>query len=221
MQTDEQTGAEIARQMCLAVAYLHSQGVCHRDLSQFLDYLSCSAQRTAEPDNVLMTNGDSPIIKISDFGLAKMVDAQTFLRTACGTPTYLGRRPLDSNVRLIILAAPEVVLQSGSSGYSFAVDAWSVGVIIYAILSNASPFDEDSQENLAERMRRRSPDMAMLSNMGISAAGARRESLFECSPDFGDRLRLCCEAHDNRPQETHDSWCVSMAGKPAHIDFPA
>jgi serine/threonine protein kinase len=91
MQTDEQTGAEIARQMCLAVAYLHSQGVCHRDLSPSTNRRRCFAQRLTEPDNVLMTNGDSPIIKISDFGLAKMVDAQTFLRTACGTPTYLGR----------------------------------------------------------------------------------------------------------------------------------
>lgn len=109
---DEAEGAEIARQICLAVAYLHSQGVCHRDL---------------KPDNILITAGETPLIKVSDFGLAKMVDAATFLKTACGTPSYL---------------APEVVLNRSSSGYSFAVDAWSIGVIVYAILTNSSPFDE-------------------------------------------------------------------------------
>lgn len=116
--------------MCEAVSYLHrcavsfvsvtphpnrvhSRGVCHRDL---------------KPDNVLLTNGENPIVKISDFGLAKMVDNMTFLRTACGTPTYL---------------APEVVLnQESFGGYSFSVDAWSIGVIVYAILANSTPFEE-------------------------------------------------------------------------------
>lgn len=77
---------------------------------------------------MLLTNGENPVVKISDFGLAKMVDNMTFLRTACGTPTYL---------------APEVVLnQDAYSGYSFAVDAWSIGVIVYAILANSTPFEE-------------------------------------------------------------------------------
>ena len=59
--TEEEPAAEIARQICLAVEYLHKQGICHRDL---------------KPDNVLLTRGESPIIKVSDFGLAKIVDNQ-------------------------------------------------------------------------------------------------------------------------------------------------
>ena len=70
----EEQAAEIARQILLAVHYLHGAGVCHRDL---------------KPDNVLLTRGDNPVIKVSDFGLAKAVDGMTFLKTACGTPTYV------------------------------------------------------------------------------------------------------------------------------------
>jgi serine/threonine protein kinase len=72
----------------------------------------------------------------------------------CGTPTYL---------------APEVILQGADGlGYSFAVDAWSVGVIIYACIANASPFQEDETLPLAKRMETRFPDLALLVEMGCS-----------------------------------------------------
>lgn len=79
---------------------------------------------------------------------------QTFLKTMCGTPTYL---------------APEVILQGPNGpGYSFAVDAWSVGVIIYSCIANASPFQEDDQLPLAERIHTRKPDLQLLDDMGCS-----------------------------------------------------
>jgi serine/threonine protein kinase len=55
-----------------AVAYLHSKNITHRDL---------------KPENVLFTDGVN--IKISDFGLASMVDAQDAMKTLCGTPQYV------------------------------------------------------------------------------------------------------------------------------------
>lgn len=38
----------------------------------------------------MMTKGSHPRCKVTDFGLAKMVEEGTKLQTACGTPTYLG-----------------------------------------------------------------------------------------------------------------------------------
>jgi serine/threonine protein kinase len=46
----------------------------------------------------------------------------------CGTPSYL---------------APEVVSQVDGSGYDNAVDSWSAGVIVFSMLTNTSPFEED------------------------------------------------------------------------------
>ncbi|KAJ7103964.1 kinase-like domain-containing protein, partial [Mycena belliarum] len=66
--------------------------------------------------NCCQTKNKPPIVKVADFGLAKIVDSMTMLRTMCGTPSYL---------------APEVVSQQNSSGYDSLIDSWSVGVILF------------------------------------------------------------------------------------------
>ncbi|KAK0462542.1 CAMK/RAD53 protein kinase [Desarmillaria tabescens] len=106
----------ITWQLCDALAYVHSLGVTHRDL---------------KPENVLLTQDDPPIVKVADFGLAKVVDSLTMLRTMCGTPSYL---------------APEVVKQENHQGYDNLVDSWSVGVIVYSMLTNTTPFIEDENQ---------------------------------------------------------------------------
>lgn len=45
--------------VCDAVAYLHERGIAHRDL---------------KPENLLLTKGSRPLCKVTDFGLAKMID---------------------------------------------------------------------------------------------------------------------------------------------------
>lgn len=43
-----------------------------------------------QPENILYSTPDSEaIIKISDFGLAKVVSNENFMITACGTPSYM------------------------------------------------------------------------------------------------------------------------------------
>ncbi|GAA5861228.1 hypothetical protein JCM3774_002234 [Rhodotorula dairenensis] len=130
---------EIALMICEAVAYLHSRGITHRDL---------------KPENLLLTRGEHPVCKVTDFGLAKMVDDQTRLLTMCGTPTYL---------------APEVILNPNpAAGYSSIVDAWSVGVVLWCCLTNQTPFDESESEPLASRMRSRQVDMSVPQSLGVS-----------------------------------------------------
>ncbi|KAJ9123983.1 hypothetical protein QFC22_000774 [Naganishia vaughanmartiniae] len=73
--------------------------------------------------NILLTSDVPPIVKIADYGLAKMVEEGTALRTMVGTPQYL---------------APEIVMQTRAQpGYENVVDSWSVGVIVYSMMTNA------------------------------------------------------------------------------------
>ncbi|KAK1921260.1 kinase-like domain-containing protein [Papiliotrema laurentii] len=125
----ESHAALLTLQICRAMAYTHSCNVAHRDL---------------KPENILITTdkvSGQPIIKIADFGLAKMVDAQTMLASMVGTPQYL---------------APEVVMQSNQNpGYENVVDCWSVGIIVYSMLTKALPFDEDANLPVDKRIKAR------------------------------------------------------------------
>ncbi|KAI9598959.1 kinase-like domain-containing protein [Syncephalis fuscata] len=98
-------------QLFHAIKYLHRRDITHRDL---------------KPENILMYDSSSLRLKVSDFGLAKMVSEETFLHTLCGTPSYV---------------APEVFNNNSQRAYTKAVDMWSCGVILYVCLSGQVPFN--------------------------------------------------------------------------------
>eukprot|EP01114_Cavostelium_apophysatum_P007077 TRINITY_DN1876_c0_g1_i3.p1 TRINITY_DN1876_c0_g1~~TRINITY_DN1876_c0_g1_i3.p1 ORF type:complete len:491 (-),score=180.47 TRINITY_DN1876_c0_g1_i3:220-1692(-) len=106
-------------QLASAVGYLHDQQIAHRDL---------------KPENILMK--DASNIKLSDFGLSKIVGEEQMMKTLCGTPQYL---------------APEIIFASqgiGKGSYSKAVDLWSMGVILYILLAGFPPFGDNSFEKI-------------------------------------------------------------------------
>lgn len=113
----------------LAVEYLHSYGIVHRDM---------------KPDNLLITALGH--IKLTDFGLSKMglmslatnlyegyIDSETRQfsdKQVFGTPEYI---------------APEVILRQG---YGKPVDWWSMGIILYEFLVGCVPFFGETPEEL-------------------------------------------------------------------------
>ncbi|XP_048583173.1 serine/threonine-protein kinase Chk2 isoform X3 [Nematostella vectensis] len=101
-------------QMVVAVEYLHSKGITHRDL---------------KPENILLcSDKNETLLKITDFGVSKMVGEQSLMKTLCGTPSYL---------------APEVLRSAGLGGYSKAVDCWSLGCMLYICLGGYAPFSDE------------------------------------------------------------------------------
>lgn len=156
----EPLAVHIIAQVCDALAYIHSKGIAHRDL---------------KPENVLLTTENPPTVKVADFGLAKVVDSVTFLRTMCGTPAYL---------------APEVVTQQNQEGYDHLVDSWSVGVIVFCMFTLSSPFIEDeNQRDLKVRIAERTIQWSILDHVDVSPlARTFIERLLEHDPR--DRMSL-------------------------------
>jgi len=71
----EKEAAEIMKDICLAVKFLHDNNIAHRDL---------------KPENLLYTRKDiSGILKLTDFGFAKETMVKDTLKTPCYTPYYV------------------------------------------------------------------------------------------------------------------------------------
>jgi serine/threonine protein kinase len=82
-------------------------------------------------------------IKITDFGLSKLVIPGELMKESCGTPAYV---------------APEVL---NKMGYSKEIDIWSAGVIMYALVCRQLPFSADDRKETFRLIKEEEPDMAL------------------------------------------------------------
>uniref|UniRef100_A0A1B6D1M0 non-specific serine/threonine protein kinase n=1 Tax=Clastoptera arizonana TaxID=38151 RepID=A0A1B6D1M0_9HEMI len=91
--------------------------------------------RDLKPENLLLDEKNN--IKIADFGMASLQPGGSMLETSCGSPHY---------------ACPEVIRGEKYDGRR--ADVWSCGVILYALLVGALPFDDDNLRQLLEKVKR-------------------------------------------------------------------
>ncbi len=92
------------------------------------------AHRDLKPENILMTSTEEDAHpKLVDFGLSKIIGPSETCSDPFGTLSYV---------------APEVLLQKP---YDKGVDLWSLGVIIYLLLSGTLPFDDDEDREIARQ----------------------------------------------------------------------
>lgn len=101
------------------VAYLHRHNVIHRDIKLeniLLNY---------DPDVLLQLSLLENVICLTDFGLSRRVSSRDeMLTTRCGSEDYI---------------LPELLMGLSYNGQ--LTDAWSLGVVTYALLENRLPFD--------------------------------------------------------------------------------
>ncbi|KAG1684015.1 Ribosomal protein S6 kinase alpha-5 [Nymphon striatum] len=119
----ESEASQIIKKLVSAVHFIHSKNIVHRDL---------------KPENLLfVSEDDDSNIKVVDFGFSKMRVENQKMNTPCFTLQY---------------AAPEVLKQTlkpangANTGYDESCDLWSLGVILYTMLSGKAPFHSDSRD---------------------------------------------------------------------------
>lgn len=142
----------VMRRLLAAVHYLHETcGIVHRDL---------------KPENILLSSRASDIdVQLTDFGLAKPDgDCKTF----CGTPQYF---------------APEVLRRrhtvKGAGRYGKQADMWSLGVILYVLLTGYMPFDKqhDDAMPMSSQSNGEAPIVEFPSHISLAAQDIMRQLL--------------------------------------------
>lgn len=154
----------MAGQLLDALGYLHKMNITHRDV---------------KPDNILIGSQQPFTVKLTDFGLSKMVDNdQTFLRTFCGTLLYcapevyaeyaeydeFGRRHPRNRHRKHVRG----------QRYDHAVDIWSLGGVLFYALTGAPPYPVKSGISYTEllfQIMTKNLDIAPLTGVNVSAEG--------------------------------------------------
>ena len=105
------------RDICEGLAYIHSQGVVHRDISL---------------DNILIGRDGRAVI--TDFGIAKIID-DSYRRKIAVTATMVFKDGSEVRIGKERYMAPELKKPNGRA--SFATDAWALGVLLFRMLSGS------------------------------------------------------------------------------------
>ncbi|CAI6004227.1 unnamed protein product [Closterium sp. NIES-64] len=134
----EPLAARVFRQLSDAVRYCHARGVMHRDLKPenvLLHYPNRPDGAAAGAGLNMRSEAMAAIqVKLADFGLGLVLPPGVFATVCVGSLMY---------------EAPEVVL---GDRYNHKADVWSLGVILYVLLSGGLPFMDKDDRRLARKI---------------------------------------------------------------------
>ncbi|KAH0528074.1 hypothetical protein TsFJ059_002980 [Trichoderma semiorbis] len=160
---NEDDSRTMAQQLLSALAYLHRNNITHRDV---------------KPDNILINTLQPLDVKLTDFGLSKMVDTeQTFLRTFCGTLLYCAPEVYTEYVEYDdngIRSRGKKARRVPGQRYNHAVDIWSLGGVLFYSMTGQPPYPVKSGISYSELLHKimtEMLDIRPLDQYSISSSG--------------------------------------------------
>ncbi|HAA53140.1 MAG TPA: hypothetical protein DCE42_00195 [Myxococcales bacterium] len=188
--------ALIAKQVCASLAEAHNIGVIHRDI---------------KPANIMLLReqGEQDFVKVLDFGIAKLVEsdheAVTEIGLIVGTPFYM---------------APEQAM--GSRELGPGVDIYSLGVVLYEMITGRLPFQGETTSDFIEAHLRFEPVPPSLVMKEQAIDTALEEIILRCmKKDPKDRfssieaMQAALERYIEGVRTRHAVDLSSSVGQPA------
>ncbi|KAF1950720.1 kinase-like protein [Byssothecium circinans] len=155
-----------AKQMASALEFLRSKNYIHRDLKPqnlLLNPSSLYYSQTgsiermplaADANSLLPATGieSLPMLKIADFGFARVLPTTSLAETLCGSPLYM---------------APEILRYEK---YDAKADLWSVGTVLYEMVCARPPFRANNHVELLKKIEDRKDHIRFTEGVATSRA---------------------------------------------------
>ncbi|XP_044009751.1 ovarian-specific serine/threonine-protein kinase Lok-like [Aphidius gifuensis] len=129
-------------QIATAVEYLHDKGITHRHLKL---------------ENILLLDNDEyTLVKLTDFGFSERINHEVKIKKFHSTSYY---------------DAPEILKNEEKTQYTSQVDVWSLGVMLYVMLSGCLPFTKRGNKDLLDVIREGTYDFTpdIFKNISVEA----------------------------------------------------
>jgi len=168
---------EVATQVAAALAAAHEAGIAHRDI---------------KPENIMLR--PDGLVKVLDFGLAKLTEPSA---PAIGTEaSAIGRASTESGV---VMGTPRYMSPEQARGQRVdaRTDIWSLGVLLYEMVSGRPPFAGTTADVLSMILHREPPSLllyssdmpAELERIVEKALTKEREERYQLAKDLGLDLK--------------------------------
>jgi len=169
---------DIAIQIASALVAAHRAGIVHRDI---------------KPENIMIRRDDG-LVKVLDFGLAKMPQATFVKRAKSNDVEATIQFKTDSGVVMGTVAymSPE---QASGNEVDARTDVWSLGIIIYEMIAGTCPFSANTSDEVRSAILTQTPRASLaqhgehLERIILKALAKNREERYQTSLEFLSELK--------------------------------